>query len=253
MRLDKLTTKLQEALADAQSHAVGHDNQYIEPIHLLTALLNQDDGGSRSLLQRAGVNVNGLTTAMKSAMERGLTALKKNREKKQKQIDTFEKNITMKSMQKPFDGLRKNIMLERVSRIENEARQGEGVGAAEYVKDYIENKYHKNLKDMENNEDLIPEDVLAVVRREFKHSFHRDVTTWHRLGKIITQWGKTWEGINFKNKAPKTPQLYKPRVPVTPSTDSSASDNDFPVKGLEELGERRTQSRRVSYSPQDSK
>jgi len=70
MRLDKLTTKLQEALADAQSHAVGHDNQYIEPIHLLTALLNQDDGGSRSLLQRAGVNVNGLTTAMKSAMER---------------------------------------------------------------------------------------------------------------------------------------------------------------------------------------
>ncbi|MEY3579983.1 MAG: ATP-dependent chaperone ClpB, partial [Pseudomonadota bacterium] len=66
----KLTTKLQEALADAQSHAVGHDNQYIEPIHLLTALLNQDDGGSRSLLQRAGVNVNGLTTAMKSAMER---------------------------------------------------------------------------------------------------------------------------------------------------------------------------------------
>ncbi len=70
MRLDKLTTKLQEALADGQSHAVGHDNQYIEPIHLLTALLNQDDGGSRSLLQRAGVNVNGLTTAMKSAMER---------------------------------------------------------------------------------------------------------------------------------------------------------------------------------------
>ncbi len=70
MRLDKLTTKLQEALADAQSHAVGHDNQYIEPVHLLTALLNQDDGGSRSLLQRAGVNVNGLTTAMKSAMER---------------------------------------------------------------------------------------------------------------------------------------------------------------------------------------
>ena len=70
MRLDKLTTKLQEALADAQSHAVGHDNQYIEPVHLLTALLNQDDGGSRSLLQRAGVNVNGLTTAMTSAMER---------------------------------------------------------------------------------------------------------------------------------------------------------------------------------------
>ncbi|MGC8068812.1 Clp protease N-terminal domain-containing protein, partial [Salmonella enterica] len=53
MRLDKLTTKLQEALADAQSQAVVHDNQYIEPVHLILALLNQDDGGARSLLQRA--------------------------------------------------------------------------------------------------------------------------------------------------------------------------------------------------------
>ena len=70
MRQDKLTTKLQEALADAQSLAVGNDNQYIEPVHLLTALLNQDDGGARSLLQRAGVNVGGLTTALKGALER---------------------------------------------------------------------------------------------------------------------------------------------------------------------------------------
>ncbi|MFZ6726131.1 ATP-dependent chaperone ClpB [Undibacterium sp. MH2W] len=70
MRLDKLTTKLQEALADAQSLAVGNDNQYIEPIHLLLALINQDDGGSRSLLQRAGVNVNALLTALKSGLDR---------------------------------------------------------------------------------------------------------------------------------------------------------------------------------------
>ncbi|MBI3285564.1 MAG: ATP-dependent chaperone ClpB [Burkholderiales bacterium] len=70
MRLDKLTTKLQEALADAQSQAVGNDNQYIEPVHMLLALLNQEDGGSRSLLQRAGVNVAALATALKSALER---------------------------------------------------------------------------------------------------------------------------------------------------------------------------------------
>jgi ATP-dependent Clp protease ATP-binding subunit ClpB len=70
MRQDKLTTKLQEALADAQSLAVGNDNQYIEPAHLLLALLNQDDGGARSLLQRAGVNVGSLTTTLKSALER---------------------------------------------------------------------------------------------------------------------------------------------------------------------------------------
>jgi ATP-dependent Clp protease ATP-binding subunit ClpB len=70
MRQDKLTTKLQEALADAQSLAVGNDNQYIEPVHLLLALLNQDDGGARSLLQRAGVNVGGLANALKSALDR---------------------------------------------------------------------------------------------------------------------------------------------------------------------------------------
>ena len=70
MRQDKLTTKLQEALADAQSVAVGNDNQYMEPVHLLTALLNQDDGAARSTLQRAGVNVGALVTALKSSLER---------------------------------------------------------------------------------------------------------------------------------------------------------------------------------------
>jgi ATP-dependent Clp protease ATP-binding subunit ClpB len=70
MRLDKLTTKLQEALSDAQSLAVGNDNPYIEPAHLLVALLNQDDGSASSLLQRAGANIGGLTSALKSALER---------------------------------------------------------------------------------------------------------------------------------------------------------------------------------------
>ncbi|TCS32580.1 ATP-dependent Clp protease ATP-binding subunit ClpB [Paucimonas lemoignei] len=70
MRPDKFTTKLQEALADAQSQAVGNDNPYIEPVHLLVALLNQDDSSARSLLQRAGVNVGGLSNALKGALER---------------------------------------------------------------------------------------------------------------------------------------------------------------------------------------
>ena len=70
MRQDKLTTKLQEALADAQSLAVGNENQYIEPAHLIASLLSQDDGGARSLLQRAGVNVGALQTALRGALER---------------------------------------------------------------------------------------------------------------------------------------------------------------------------------------
>ena len=70
MRQDKLTTKLQEAIADAQSLAVGNDNQYVDPVHLLAALLQQNDGSTRSLLQRVGVNVNRLATSLKTAMDR---------------------------------------------------------------------------------------------------------------------------------------------------------------------------------------
>src|SRR5258705_13855542 len=70
MRIDKLTTKFQQALADAQSLALAHDNGFIEPQHLLLALLNQDDGGTASLLQRAGVNVQPLRKALQDAIER---------------------------------------------------------------------------------------------------------------------------------------------------------------------------------------
>src|SRR4051812_25496006 len=70
MRFDKFTTKFQQAFADAQSLAVGHDNPYIEPQHLLAALLDQDDGGSASLLSRAGVNVPALKTALTDAIGR---------------------------------------------------------------------------------------------------------------------------------------------------------------------------------------
>ena len=70
MRFDKLTTKFQQALADAQSRAVGKDNPYIEPQHLLLALLDQDDGGTASLLSRAGVNVPALREALLQSVER---------------------------------------------------------------------------------------------------------------------------------------------------------------------------------------
>src|SRR5438034_5678208 len=70
MRLDKLTTKFQQALGDAQSIAVGQDHQFIEPLHLLAALLDQEDGGSASLLSRAGVNVPRLREATKQAILR---------------------------------------------------------------------------------------------------------------------------------------------------------------------------------------
>jgi ATP-dependent Clp protease ATP-binding subunit ClpB len=70
MRFDKFTTKLQQALSDAQSLAVGADNQFIEPQHLLLALLNDADSGAASLLARAGGNVNALKTALNDALTR---------------------------------------------------------------------------------------------------------------------------------------------------------------------------------------
>ena len=73
MRFDKFTTKFQQALADAQSIAVGGDQQFIEPQHLLLALLRQDDGASASLLARAGVNV----AALKGAVEKAVARLPK--------------------------------------------------------------------------------------------------------------------------------------------------------------------------------
>jgi ATP-dependent Clp protease ATP-binding subunit ClpB len=70
MRFEKLTTKFQQALADAQSLALGNDNGAIEPPHLLAAMLDQEDGGAASLLARAGVAVPKLKQLAKKAIER---------------------------------------------------------------------------------------------------------------------------------------------------------------------------------------
>ncbi len=70
MRMDRLTTKFQEALADAQSLAVGRDHQFIEPTHVLAALLDQEGGSARSVLAQAGGNVNQLRSALGEALGR---------------------------------------------------------------------------------------------------------------------------------------------------------------------------------------
>jgi ATP-dependent Clp protease ATP-binding subunit ClpB len=67
MRFDKLTTAFQQALGDAQSLAVARDNPYIEPQHLLAAMLQQPDG-PKALLERAGANTSALATAMETAV-----------------------------------------------------------------------------------------------------------------------------------------------------------------------------------------
>lgn len=70
MRLDRLTNKFQLALSDAQSLALGHDNQFIEPLHLMSALLKQEGGSVAPLLSSAGTDVATLRTQIDQAIDR---------------------------------------------------------------------------------------------------------------------------------------------------------------------------------------
>ena len=70
MRMDKFTSRLQSALSDAQSLAVGRDHQFIEPLHLMIALLDQDGGGTRHLLTQAGAEVHKLRSQLGEAIDR---------------------------------------------------------------------------------------------------------------------------------------------------------------------------------------
>lgn len=70
MRLDRMTNKFQTAVSDAQSLALGRDHQFIEPIHLMMALLNQDNGSIHPLLTQAGIEVSSLRSMISQELDR---------------------------------------------------------------------------------------------------------------------------------------------------------------------------------------
>ena len=70
MRPDRMTTTFQTALAEAQSLALGRDHQFIEPLHMMTVLLDQEDGSVQPLLLQAGVNVNLVRTRLGQVLDR---------------------------------------------------------------------------------------------------------------------------------------------------------------------------------------
>ena len=70
MRMDKLTSRFQQALADAQSLAVGRDHNMLEPVHVLVALLDQQGGSTQPMLAQAGVNVAALRTRLGQVLDR---------------------------------------------------------------------------------------------------------------------------------------------------------------------------------------
>ncbi|MGS0725165.1 Clp protease N-terminal domain-containing protein, partial [Shewanella sp. 0m-11] len=69
MRLDRMTNKFQMAISDAQSLALGRDHQFIEPSHLMMALLNQDGGSIHPLLTQAGIQVSTLRSLLSKDLE----------------------------------------------------------------------------------------------------------------------------------------------------------------------------------------
>ena len=71
MRMDKLTSKFQLAIADAQSMAVGRDHAFIEPAHVMASLLEQEGGTIRGVLTKAGVDMNRLRSSLGQALDRG--------------------------------------------------------------------------------------------------------------------------------------------------------------------------------------
>src|SRR3546814_14122755 len=70
MRMDKLTSRFQQALADAQSLAVGRDHNLIEPVHLLIALIDESGGSSKPMLAQAGVNVASLRARLGELLDK---------------------------------------------------------------------------------------------------------------------------------------------------------------------------------------
>jgi len=70
MRMDRLTSRFQEALGDAQSLAVGRDHQFIEPVHLMLALLDQQGGSIRPLFAQAGVNIRLLRSQLSQLLDK---------------------------------------------------------------------------------------------------------------------------------------------------------------------------------------
>src|SRR3990167_7468801 len=70
MRMEKFTHLFQQALADAQSLALGHDNQVIEPEHVMLAMASQEGGTIAAVLQQAGANLNTLQSDLEAAINR---------------------------------------------------------------------------------------------------------------------------------------------------------------------------------------
>ncbi len=177
MRMDKLTTKFQLALADAQSLAVGRDHQFIEPVHLMAALLDQDGGTARQLLHQAGANVNYLRSQLGEALERLPTVQGTGGEVHISNELGRLLNLTDKLAQKRKDQYISSELFV-LAAVEDKGQLGELLRKAGATKEAIE----KTIDDLRGGQKV--EDPNAEEHRQALEKYTIDLTERAEQGKL---------------------------------------------------------------------
>ncbi|MEM6638693.1 MAG: ATP-dependent chaperone ClpB [Pseudomonadota bacterium] len=177
MRMDKLTSKFQMALADAQSMALGRDHQFIEPIHLMTALLDQQGGSVRTVLGKSGGNVNLLRSQLGEALDRQATVSGTGGDVHVSKDLARLLNTTDKLAQKRDD---KYISSElfALAAFEDDGALGKAMAQAGLVKEAVE----KAIDDLRGGENVT--DPSAEDTRDALDKYTTDLTERAEQGKL---------------------------------------------------------------------
>jgi len=175
--MDKLTSKFQMALADAQSLAVGRDHQFIEPVHAMLALLDQDGGSVRPLLAQAGANVNGLRAALGAELDRMPQVSGTGGEVHVGNELSKLLNVTDKFAQKRGDQYISSELFV-LAAVEDKGRLGEMMRENGVVKGALE----KAIDDVRGGQNV--EDPNAEDQRQALEKYCTDVTERAEQGKL---------------------------------------------------------------------
>lgn len=178
MRMDKLTTKFQNALADAQSLAIGRDNSFIEPVHVLKAMIDQEGGTVRPLLSKAGANVARLRTRLDEELDK-LPQVSGASEGEVHISNDLQKllNLTDKQAQQYQDQyISSELFL--LAAIEDKGQSGEILRDCGVTKDSVK----KAIDEMRQGENV--EDPNAEESRQALEKYTIDLTERAELGKL---------------------------------------------------------------------
>ena len=177
MRMDKLTTKFQMALADAQSLAVGRHHQFIEPAHLMVALLDQDGGSVRSLLTRSGANANALRSRLGEILD-GFSRVEGNAGDVQISADLGRAlNVTDKLAQRRGDQFISSELFI-LATLEDRGPLAEAMKNVGALKDAVE----KAIEEMRGGEAV--NDPNAEEQREALEKYSIDLTERAEQGRL---------------------------------------------------------------------